>query len=248
MIITTALWEKRNLGVNCVEITLDANDEKTVVDRELDQINAEYLVIKIPSSCPDFLFHLQTRGFMVAEVLTTCCHYGHLSQLTRVQEKILNSLSCKLASSDELDTIYLELQHGMFTTDRVAVDPKFGIQAAGRRYAGWLSDGLKRGHLVYSFTYKNMQVGFFVMDPRTPMEWYATLGGVFPQHQNSGFGYFMNYLEIVTAIGCGAKRIYTTFSSNNAAVSAIHFMLGYRLIQQQYVLIRHGNKVPFNDH
>jgi hypothetical protein len=241
MKITPAVWEKRNLGVSCVEVTLDRDDDMNVVDLALAEVDAEYLVIKIPCNRTDLLFQLQTLGFTVAEVLSTCCHDGQLAPLSRVQKKILDSLTCARASSDDLETIYSELKNGMFTTDRVAVDPKFGIESAGRRYAGWLSDGLHRGSHVYSLTHKNLHVGFFVMEPRTPHEWYATLGGVFPQHQRSGFGYFMNYLEVTTAVAQGAKRIFTSFSSNNPAISAIHFVLGYRLILQQYVFIRHSS-------
>jgi len=239
MKITPAVWEKRNLGVSCIEVTLGNEDDIYVIDQALAQIDAEYLVIKIPCNRTDLLFQLQTRGFTVVEVLSTCYHDGQLASLSRVQQKILESLSCTRASPHDLETIYSELKNGMFTTDRVAVDPKFGIESAGRRYAGWLSDGLERGSHVYRLTHKNLHVGFFVMEPRTPHEWHATLGGVFPQYQRSGFGYFMNYLEVTTAVAQGAKRIFTSFSSNNPAISAIHFVLGYRLIQQQYILIRH---------
>ena len=239
MKIISAVWEKRNLGVSCVEVTLDSDDDMCVVDQSLAQIDTDYLVVKIPCNRADLLFQLQTRGFTVAEVLSTCCHDGQLAPLSRVQQKILDSLTCIRASPDDLETIYSELKNGMFTTDRVAVDPKFGIESAGRRYAGWLSDGLARGSHVYRLSHKNLHVGFFVIEPRTPYEWHATLGGVFPQHQRGGFGYFMNYLEVTTAVAQGAKRIFTSFSSNNTAISAIHFVLGYRLIQQQYVLIRH---------
>jgi hypothetical protein len=241
MKITHAEWEKRNLGVSCVEVTMDSDDDLNNVDQSLAQIEAEYLVIKIPCSRTDLLFRLQKSGFTVVEVLSTCSHDGQLDQLTRVQQKIHDSLTCTRASSDDLERIYSELKNGMFTTDRVAVDPKFGIESAGRRYAGWLSDGLRCGSHVYSLTNKNLHVGFFVMEPRTPHEWHATLGGVFPQHQRSGFGYFINYLEVTTAVAQGAKRIFTSFSSNNPAISAIHFVLGYRLILQQYVLIRHAS-------
>jgi len=240
MKITPAPWEKRNLGVTCVELTVEPSDDIGVIDQSLLQINAAYQVVKVPCSRPDVLFYMQSRGFLVAEVITKCSHDGQLAPLTRVQQKILGSLSCGRASSSDLDLIFSELRRGMFTTDRVAVDPKFGVEVAGRRYAGWLSDGLERGALVYKLSHKNLQVGFFVMESSTPLEWNATLGGIFPQYQRSGFGYFMNYLEILTAMEHGAKRVYTTFSSNNSAISAIHYALGYRLIQQQYVLVRHG--------
>lgn len=239
MKITPAPWEKRNLGVTCVEVTIETADEISAVDHAVAQIDAQYQVVKIPCGRPDLLFHLQSLGFLVAEVLTTCSHDGLLAPLTRVQQKILDSLSCSQATSEDLESVYAELRSGMFTTDRVAIDPMFGIESAGHRYSGWLSDGIERGAMVYSLTHKNECVGFFVMESYSSKEWHATLGGIFPRHQRSGFGYFMNYLEIITALAKGAKRVYTSFSSNNTAVSAIHFALGYRLVQQQYILIRH---------
>jgi len=241
MRITDAHWERRNLGVTCIELTVEANDDIHVVDSALKQISAQYQVMRIACSRPDLLLHVQTRGFLVVEVLTICYHDGQLSPLTRAQQVIRNSLSCSLASTDDIKFIYGEINGGMFTTDRISVDPKFGIEDAGKRYAGWLSDESASGSLIYKINHRNLSVGFFVMNARSPLEWRATLGGIFPKYQRSGFGYFMNYLEIITAMENGAKRVYTAFSSNNSAVSAIHFALGYRLFNQQYVLIRHAD-------
>lgn len=242
MKIISAHWEKRNLGLVTDEVVIESNDDFVTVDHGLAQLDSEYQVIKSPCTRPDFLLHLQNKGYTVMEVLTHCCHEGQFPALSRPQSKILASLSCAPASPNALDLIADQIHSGMFGTDRIAIDPQLGPQLAAQRYANWVSDEIDRGATAYSLVHKQIPVGFFVMKPGSPQEWHAVLGGIFAAYQRHGFGFFMNYLEVVLAMAQGAKRVYTTFSSNNPAIAAIHYALGYRLHLQHYVLIKHVTK------
>lgn len=239
MHILPAPWEKRNLGLSCDEVTLEQGDDLTIVDQGLAQLVSEYQVIKTPCARPDLLLHLQGRGYVVMEVLSSCYHDGQFPTLSRPQTKMLDSLFCAAATAQERDEIVGQIRSGMFDTDRVAIDPRLGPALAARRYAGWLMDEVARGATVYSLSHKQAPVGFFVMRPADNQVWHAILGGIFPSFQRYGFGFFMNYLEIKQAMEQGAKRVFTAFSSNNPAIAAIHYTLGYRLHQQHYVLVKH---------
>jgi len=239
MQITPAPWEQRNLGLSCDEVTLAPQDDLATVDHGLASLASQYQVVKLPCARPDLLLHLQGQGFTVMEVLSTCYHDGQFPPLSRPQTKMLDSLSCAPATVAQSDAIVEHIRAGMFDTDRVAIDPRLGPALAARRYAGWLSDEVARGATVYCLTHKEAPVGFFVMRAGEAQVWHATLGGIFPAYQRYGFGFFMNYLEVAHAMALGAKRVFTGFSSNNPAIAAIHYALGYRLHQQHYVLVRH---------
>jgi hypothetical protein len=239
MQIIPAPWEKRNLGLSCDEVTVEPADDIAALDQGLALLVSQYQVVKSPCARPDLLLHLQGRGFMVMEVLSSCYHDGQFPTLSRPQTKMLDSLSCAPATAHEQDLIAEQIRGGMFDTDRVAIDPRLGPALAAQRYAGWLGDEVARGATVYCLSHKAAPVGFFVMRSADNHVWHAILGGIFPAYQRYGFGFFMNYLEIALAMGQGAKRVFTAFSSNNPAIAAIHYALGYRLHQQHYVLVKH---------
>jgi len=239
MRVINAQWEMRNLGVTCEEIIIEVGDSIVLIDSELSKLSSSYRVIKIPCSRPDLLLYLQGRGYIFIEMLSTCSHDGELPQLTSLQQRIYSNLSCSLATSDDLNAIFEELMSGMFTTDRVAIDPKFGIPKAGKRYCGWVKDELTRGAQVFMLNYKNMPIGFFVMRLAEDKKCHAFLGGIFPGHKGGGFGYFLNYFEVIKGMELGASKIITTFSSNNTSIASVHYSLGCRLVHQQYILVRH---------
>ncbi len=239
MKIINATWEKRNLGVTCQEVELDLSDSIQHLDTALEQLNSEYQVIKLPCGKPELLLYLQSRGFEFIEVMTSCYHEGRLPTMNGLQNRLLVHLSCVEASNKELSMIFDQIHSGMFATDRVAIDPRFGPEFAARRYVGWIDDEIGRGAIVYQIAFKKLRIGFFVLGSQKDDEWSAILGGIYPSYQNIGFGLLMNYLEVSKGIEKGAKRVYSAFSSNNTAASSIHFALGYQITNQKYILTRH---------
>jgi hypothetical protein len=239
MRVLAATWEQRNLGVSCDEVTIDANDDWATVEQSLQALNSEYQVVKLPCEQANLLVRVQELGFRCIEVQTTCFHNGQLPALSALQTRMLQGLSCLSASDTDLSIILAEIGKGMFTTDRVALDPHFGPHQAARRYAGWIDDELANGAVTYAIKYKNKVIGFFLLRELRQRAWAAVVGGIFKDYQQLGFGLFMNYLEVSTVMKLGGSRVYTSYSSNNPPIAAIHFALGYKLARQDYVLIRH---------
>jgi hypothetical protein len=58
MKIVNAIWERRNLGVRCIEVTLEATDAVPDVKSTLAGLDTQYLVIKVPAGRSDLMFCL----------------------------------------------------------------------------------------------------------------------------------------------------------------------------------------------
>lgn len=68
MKIVDAVWEKRNLGVETVDFTIEENDEIQNVKELLLKYDAPYQVMHVPSGKTDVLLCAGELGFSVIEV------------------------------------------------------------------------------------------------------------------------------------------------------------------------------------
>lgn len=140
-----------------------------------------------------------------------------------------------------LDIKYLdkELDKNLFLTDRVSLDPEFSKSLGNKRYKEWIKSEIKKNSTLYKLIYKKNVCGFFVIKKIDKKNFYASLGGIYQKYQNSGFGFFLNYFEIMEAQKLGGVNTLTAFSSNNFGASSIHYSLGCKLHDQKYVLVKH---------
>lgn len=67
MEIVKAFWEKRNMGVDCVEITLASGDEPDSCKEKILAAETEYTVVKVPTACPELSFMVQDLGYKYIE-------------------------------------------------------------------------------------------------------------------------------------------------------------------------------------
>src|SRR3989339_418521 len=68
MRVVDAIWEKRNLGVDCKEIVIEDSDFITVVKKkELLLLNTPYVVVKVPVNRFDINTYLSNLGFTYIE-------------------------------------------------------------------------------------------------------------------------------------------------------------------------------------
>ena len=67
MRVIDAYWEKRNLNKKVIEINCDIHDNLDELDKVIDNIDAEYSVIKIPSNRSDLLILSQNKGYIFIE-------------------------------------------------------------------------------------------------------------------------------------------------------------------------------------
>ncbi|MDR1017047.1 MAG: hypothetical protein LBL67_06330, partial [Coriobacteriales bacterium] len=166
MKVVNAVWEERNLGVKCHEITIEPGDEPTLVKDDLASAEAEYTVVRVPVACPEWHRALETQGYTFVEAAVTCAHEtAELPPLLPKQRRLLESCSCVRLQQDELPLLESHMHKGLFTTDRIALDPHFSVGQANRRYLLWIKDEFARGGLLYWVEAGGQKVGFFGLKP-----------------------------------------------------------------------------------
>jgi hypothetical protein len=239
MKIVKAHWEKRNINKNCLEITVEENDTHEHVLKKLKLLKADYKVIKIPTNNVDLLFALQKKGFLFIELDTTCLYSGELPKLNKIKKKLLSNLKYKKMLQPDIKYLEKELDKNLFLTDRVSLDSKFSKTIGNKRYKGWIKDEIKKNSKLYKLIYKKNDCGFFILKRIDKKNFYAPLGGIYQKYQNAGFGFFLNYFEIMEVQKLGGVNTLTAFSSNNSGATSIHYSLGYKIYDQKYVLVKH---------
>ncbi len=240
MKIVDAVWEKRNIGVDCVEVTIESSDTLENCSNKLLDINAEYTVIKVPTIKLDFSMLLQSNGYTMIELMTTCYHKGVLPELPPIYNRMLKAVSCEVMNEEDKTMLFSKISSGMFDSDRISLDPNFSENQSNKRYIGWITDELERGSVLYKLIYKNNVCGFFNLMDKGNGHFHASIGGIYPGFQGAGMGVCMNYHEISEAIKSNAKRIHSAFSNNNRGAYAVHLLMSYVLNEQFYVFIKHN--------
>lgn len=243
MKLTHATWEKRNIGLDCYEVVIEAGDNADMLRERAPEFETDYTVVKVPVGRVDISFYLQSAGYRFVEVITTCHHDGKLPTLPRVLQRIIDTASYAEMDAADLDEAFAMIRGGMFDTDRVSLDPYFTREQATGRYIGWIQDEIARGSQMFKLVFKGRNAGFFNLRNVGNQTVAAAVGGVYPEFQKAGLGVCLNYFEIVEGVRQGARRIVTSFSSNNRGAAAIHFLLGYGLGDQYYVFIKHEHPV-----
>ncbi|HDM8200119.1 TPA: hypothetical protein P0E29_000580 [Vibrio harveyi] len=238
MKVIDAVWEQRNIGLATVELIFDTSDtidnyRQWVRERVNDSV--DYNVAKVPVGDAVLTNHLLNDGFEFLELITEVS-VTQLPILSRIQERMLSKLSYAEMQASDMEYLFEQIRLGLFKTDRVALDPKLGLQKSISRYIGWLTDELSRGARFYRINFNQEFAGFFILGAAKGNKITSILAGIFESHQRYALGFFMNYFAYVEAFELGAKAVYTNFSSNNRGASSIHYSIACNLHNQYYVL------------
>lgn len=241
MKIIHATWEKHSLNVDCNEIIIEITDTLDDVKDSISKFETEYTVIKVPSVMTDISLYIQSQSYIFMEAMTSCFNKGSVPHLSRTQNKIVNSVSYSKMNLNEKEYLFDQIRDNLFKDDRVSVDINFTKEESNNRYINWISDELENGSILYKLKYKSDFIGFFLLKKTEKNFYFSLLGGVFLEYQNFGFGICLNYFAILEGLKQNAKRIYTSFSSNNKSAYSLHLALGFELSSHDYVFIKHKN-------
>lgn len=239
MKIIHAIWEYRNLGVDCNEIIIEENDILNEEKNLLIDFETQYTVVKVPIEMIQTSFLLQSLGYKFIETMTSCYCKAELPVLSSIQKRIVDSVDYQEMNIVDKEQLFNEIDKGMFRNDRIALDPKFKQTQSNNRCKGWILDELKLGACLYKLTYKKNTIGFFLNRKKEEQISLSILSGIYDKYQKYGFGICANYYAIDEAIKNASKKIMTSFSSNNRAATSIHFSMNYILDKQYYVYVKH---------
>lgn len=244
MKIVDAVWEKRNLNVECAEVYIENDDDLDVV-KEINSLDFSYQVVNIPAERVDLLLAMQQSGFMLIENKINLSKRIRTkdSQLPELYSRFKNSIHIREPLEREKQIVLEDVRTGkVFRTDRIALDPFFGRVQAGERYYYWICDMLENGGCMNISTYNDKIVGFGVVERKDYKVYSATIGGLLSGYANSGLGFSTIYGNTLSCINKGASKIVTTVSSNNLSVLKLHMLFEYDINGMEYVLIKHIKK------
>ena len=245
MKIIDAVWERRNLGMDVTEITLEWSDLKeadTIEILKKRMIRGHYLLVKIPVGDIAFLIKLQALGFIFLE-----CQYNISKKLhnyaSSSQLKILPAIDqifSEPLSEDtkEWDELCYLIGDDMYTTDRISLDPIFNLTVANRRYQNWIKDIQGNSSTVVAkIKYEEKAIGFFVesFDLHTRAVYYM-LFGLFKPYQNSGLGLSAIHAPLKFGADREMRSIYSQISSNNKVILRSYLFWGFSIDNTSYVL------------
>lgn len=241
MRIIDAVWEKRNLGIDVTEINAEPTDSVDELVRVLSGVLVPYSVVKIPAKCPELLLAAQDCGYKMIEASMTI--EGNIKRIAtpKLFSRFLPLIEIQEANVELLEKIYAEVAAGeIFATDRIALDPMFSKELAGRRYYNWCLDAMKQGAMMEVAFYKGQPAAFnlsILKQERGLSD--GLIGGVFSEAKNMGLGFLVVELEMDLCRKLGGNICLGRVSSNNAAILRLHMQYGFEISDIQYVLIRH---------
>lgn len=240
MKIVDAFWEKRNLGVECIEIHIDDTDSVEAIEKAYSAIEEkEYMVARIPSVNPDTLFFFEQQGYRFIEAAITLENNMNSInpplRIMRVCEK------CSYAPMNENDIAVMETQidKNIFKTDRIYIDPFFTKAHAAQRYKFWIRDIIAKGGFPHKVIFNGETVGFFVNQQISTGVYDGLFAATYQQYEGSGMGICVQYMGLKMAMENGAKKYIGHISCNNPDVFKALIMLNFNVKKTEYVLIKH---------
>ena len=241
MKVTDCFWEKRNLGENVVEITIEKDD---VLNGDFlsEYNNTDYLVIKVPVNMPGFNFLLAQQGFSLIELQMDMT--ASLNSFD-FNHKLIKWVSPqvdfnKVSNSDELDEVLSKIDSRMFVTDRISIDPYYGKEVGCKRYKNWIHDEFNKGTAdILRFFYRGKHIGFMMYEESGLLR--GLLGGIYPDFQDLGLGLLTpTALPLyISRNRIPVKRVAADISSNNKPVWELYESFGYKATNQHYVFVKH---------
>ncbi len=239
MKVIDAYWEKRNLGVEALEIVINDNDNLDEITEVL-KMSTEYIVVKTSSGRFDVHEKLSCSGYVYVESLINLKIDVKDAVLNQIQSRICPLISYDLATSQEINFIFKEIRKGVFVSDRIATDPFFSPSLSNERYIHWVEDELKLGAELFKISFKDNVIGFFTFKELNNGEFYPFLGGLLCSYNQTGLGFSVIRKPIEEVIKRNGNSISTFVSSNNLAIIRAHVQQGFNLNQIQNIFIKHN--------
>lgn len=235
-------WEKKVLGCRVEEIMVESSDFPSIGDfGQIDEY--DYVVVKVPMCKFETNRILSDLGFSLAEVQ---CKLSKSFKSFDFEDKLINFLYPDVSFSDvteerDFQLLLDRITPGMFSTDRITLDPVFGKEKGCMRYKNWMSDAFEKHDARFmSILYKNTPVGFSMFTLQDGIV-DGILGGIFEKYQSQGLGILTPARHFLCAQknGISLKKIRTSISSNNIPVWQLYNYLNFKIEQLYYVFVKH---------
>ena len=238
MKIIDAIWEEENLGVTSKEVLVDLNDSVDVVKNGLATLNDQYIVVKVPASQFGITTLVQDMGYKFVEEMIEVEHDLHEVKRNRILQRLYDSLDYKEMDASDIETLYSEVDKGMFSSDRISNDSHFSAELSARRYKNWIKSMLNNGAIPYVMSYKGEPAGFIILTTKDKIVYHSVLGGGYEKFRKTGLGMVQKEQEIVKSLG--GKFVSTNVSSNNVNQCKALLANGYTVRNINHVFVKHN--------
>jgi len=242
MKLINCTWEVANIGKKTLEIECTPNDvfDKTAINQVLDDY--EYVVVKVPTGNIGFMLGLPDIGFKFIE---TQIKLSKSVQSFNYEDKLVRFFGKRttiqeISDEESLQRVLSSMTPGMFTTDRIHLDPKLGPTVGLRRYRNWVNTEWHRGTHLIEIVFNGIPIGFSLLRMEEKSI-HGLLGGIYEPYQGMGVG----LLTVMNAFiyRKQEKLTYTDFktsiSSNNLPVLELYNYLNFKIDGLHYVYIKH---------
>lgn len=240
---THAVWEHDNIGVDAWEIALDARDTPEALaaeERRVRALGAQYIVVKTPVNCPALLFGLPGLGYAFVEtvfhVMIRREDYHMPDAISRFDRGLRVEERC---GESDRERVYALIRRGVFVSDRVSIDPAFGVQKGGNRYANWLGSMLQKGGRLYEVLSGEKPIGFFVICRKDENTVDPVLMGMYDEKNDRGMGALLHKKTLDTCFSLPCRRLTSTIVSNNAKVLHVYVNAGASITDTLYTYVKH---------
>lgn len=240
MVIIDAYWEKTNLGVDsCKEITFSSDDEVDTVQEQFSKTDAQYLVAKVPAARVDLLALCQNNGYKFIEsnfaIKKNLRNLSLPKEYMRFQDKII----WKEPTASQSDRVFKTIKQGVFDSDKIALDKKFGLEKSAKRYYNWITSALNKDSKLFIVYVGDREIGFIVVKAIDADNCEGTFGALFPDCPNTGFGFALPYATFKYAKEAGFKFVHSGVSGNNPVSLRMNLFAGYEIEKVSYCLVKH---------
>ena len=241
MKINVMPWEKRNLNVSSVQYYFEETDTfDDTIQSTLLHSDYDYELADLPVGKIDLLHQLENSGFHFIETKVKISKNLTESSSNSDVLNLFSDFNYHAASACEEEFLFEEIRKGIFCTDKVSLDPYFGIEAAGMRYMLWAKNELRHeDSTAYIVNLGNVPIGFFILKERNNI-CNPFLAGLFHQKDDKGMGLSLVYYQMLQAKKDNMKKIIGDVSSNNLSSLRMYLMFGYEIKTMRYILVRHS--------
>ena len=224
MKIVHAEWEKRNLGRDAWEITLDGKDIKDV-DAVMESLHADkfrgaYVCVNLPVGNLKMVHALEDDGFRFLECQLSLIDHFTPRDLLEQREGFGDQVTFRDVEKnpEAWERVIAKITPNCFHTDRISLDPQFGLDIACIRYKNWIRDLLRDSKSrMWVMEFAGKEVAFGV-DTSENGRKKGILAATFDSFEGLGYG-------ALFCAGVNANRDVkerTAVSSNNLAALRSH--------------------------
>lgn len=241
MQITDCKWELDNLGVTACEVAVEPED--TVGPELLREIAGyQYQVVKVAPGNIGANIFLEENGFRLMETqIEVELKQKDFPYGDRLFGFLMPDVSFKdVETEEDFEALLKGMTPEMFVSDRIALDPHFGLEMSYRRYRNWMQTAfVNQSASFYWILYKGEPVGFSMYRLKDGI-WHGDLGGMYPA-TDQGLGLLTASAAFLYMRQRDLKnlKLVSCISSNNTPVISAFNYCHYNFRKFKYVFTKH---------